>query len=405
MRSGVEGNGAMKLAEWMGFIGLAISLWILWHIRGLLLLVFTAVIIATALNSFVRKFQKIGIRRTYAIPLVAIGSLTVMVLFFILVVPPFIIQFQNLLDLFPKGFEEVVVTLDSYKDQLPDWVPDLPSVSELVGTLQPSINQLFGNFLELFTDSLTVLLRFLLVLVLAVMMLADPRAYRNALLLLFPAFYRHRADRILSACEVALRNWLVGISINSLFIFSVSAVGLAIFEIPFVLAHALIAGVLNFIPNIGPVLSVIFPMTIALTDEPWKAIAVLILYVVIQQIESYWLTPIVMAKQVSLLPAVTLIAQVFFATTFGFLGLVLALPLTVIAKPWIQELLIKDILNNLRHDPLQRIPGAHPEQPSTPKPNDGEGQEPEKSFRGGIWKYGDMKVRGWGEGEEGQVND
>ncbi|MGA1475836.1 MAG: AI-2E family transporter, partial [Prochlorothrix sp.] len=71
----------------------------------------------------------------------------------------------------------------------------------------------------------------------------------------------------------------------------------------------------------------------------------------IQNLESYWLTPTVMAKQVSLLPALTLIAQIFFATVFGLLGLILALPLAVVAKVWIQELLVRDILDSWDRSP------------------------------------------------------
>jgi predicted PurR-regulated permease PerM len=102
---------------------------------------------------------------------------------------------------------------------------------------------------------------------------------------------------------------------------------------------------INFSPNIGPAASVVCPIMIALLDDPWKIGAVLILYFIIQNIESYWLTPIVMAKQVSLLPAVTLMAQLFFASLFGVLGLLLALPLTVIVKTWVEEALFKDILD------------------------------------------------------------
>ena len=76
----------------------------------------------------------------------------------------------------------------------------------------------------------------------------------------------------------------------------------------------------NFIPNLGPTLSAIFPIFVALLQSPGKAIAVLILYVVIQNVESYWFSPMVMQKQVSLLPAATLIAQIFFATFLGPLG-------------------------------------------------------------------------------------
>jgi predicted PurR-regulated permease PerM len=92
-------------------------------------------------------------------------------------------------------------------------------------------------------------------------------------------------------------------------------------------------------------------MAIALLDTPWKSFAVLLLYVLIQQVESNLLTPYVMAQQVSLLPAVTLLAQVFFATFFGFLGLLLALPLTVVGQVWLKEVIIKDLLDQWHSAP------------------------------------------------------
>lgn len=93
-------------------------------------------------------------------------------------------------------------------------------------------------------------------------------------------------------------------------------------------------------------LSCIPPVILALVDAPWKALAVLVLYFLIQQTETNVLTPLVMKQQVSLLPAVTLLAQATFAIFFGFIGLFLALPLTVVSQVWIEEVLIKDILSN-----------------------------------------------------------
>lgn len=183
-------------------------------------------------------------------------------------------------------------------------------------------------------------------LILSLMFLGNPSIYRNSMLRLLPSFYRRRADGILQDCEISLCNWMGGIVLNSVFIFSLSFIGLWILGVKLVLAHALIAGVLNFIPNVGPSLSVIFPATVALlSPKPLTIIPVIVWYVIIQQIESYWLTPTVMARQISLPPAFTLIAQICFATIFGFLGLVLALPLAVVAKIWLQEFLVKDILD------------------------------------------------------------
>jgi predicted PurR-regulated permease PerM len=87
-------------------------------------------------------------------------------------------------------------------------------------------------------------------------------------------------------------------------------------------------------------------MAISLIEAPWKSVFVLAIYIIIQQVESNILTPLVMAQQVSLLPAVTLLSQVFFATFFGFLGLLLSLPLTVVGQVWFKEIIVKDILDN-----------------------------------------------------------
>ncbi|MGL5195795.1 MAG: AI-2E family transporter, partial [Chroococcales cyanobacterium] len=174
-------------------------------------------------------------------------------------------------------------------------------------------------------------------------------------------------------------NWLAGITINCIFIGSLSGLGLLILQVDLVLVHALMAGLFNFIPNIGPTISAVFPLMIALLDAPWKALAVLIWYIIIQQVESYWLTPTVMAKQVSLLPAVTLVAQIFFASIFGVLGLLLALPLTVVAQIWIQELYFKDIMDKWKNKPAKYELEAGDRHsvrlgsPPIPSPYEGEG--------------------------------
>lgn len=341
----------MKFGQWLGLIGILISLYILWQIRYLLLLIFTAVVFATALNSLVRRLHNLGIRRNLAVVMVLSAASAIAILFVWLVVPPFVEQFAKLIELLPEAFRQVRQELVAIDDNLPDWwpywLPPAPNPAEWIPELPPLENlfDLLGRFFTFFSNSLTIALQLLLVLVLTLMMLANPTGYRQAFLLLFPSFYRRRADAILSECEVALGNWLAGIAINSLFIGSLSGIGLGLLQVDLVLVHALMAGLLNFVPNIGPVTSVVFPVMVALLDTPWKILAVLGWYFIIQNIESYWLTPTVMAKQVSLLPAITLLAQIFFATSFGILGLVLALPLAVVAKVWIEEMLCKDILD------------------------------------------------------------
>lgn len=346
----------MKLGDWISLLCLAAASYILWQIKDLLLLSFAAVVIALALNSLTRRIQAFKISRPFAIPIALLIAGIVATLFILGIVPPFIDQFSKLITLVIGFFQDLPKLAMQLQTALPERIR-LPELNEFLAWLtspDSPVLEVFGNFfsvfnssLKVFNSSLRVVIQILFVTILSLMILANPNAYLNGILLLFPSFYRQRAREIFRQCEVALGNWLAGILISSIFIFGFSFIGLLILGVDLAFAHALLAGILNFIPNLGPTLSMVFPVIVALlSEDPWKAVAVIGLYIVLQQIESYAVTPTVMAHQVSLLPAFTLIAQIFFASLFGFLGLLLALPLTVVAKTWIQELLIKDILNN-----------------------------------------------------------
>jgi predicted PurR-regulated permease PerM len=340
----------VNLGQWLSFLCLVIVLVFLWQIRQVLLLIFTAVVLATALNSLSRQLQKFGIPRGRALLLTVSLSFVVAILFTYLIVPPFIDQFLELIALVPRGFVQAVTWVEVLLNNRPNWLSnvELPSPSSLIDEFQLLLRAVLPNFFAIFSGGLTVLLQMLLLLIFTLMLLANPMAYRHAIVRLFPAFYRDRLDTVLDKCEVALGNWLGGAFISSTVVALLSAIGLWALQIDFLLAQALLAGLLNFIPNIGPTLSMIFPLTVAALDTPWKMLAVLVLYLVIQNLEAYLITPTIMANQVSLLPAMTLAAQLIFARFFGFLGLLLALPLAVVAKTFIQEILIKDVLDRWR---------------------------------------------------------
>jgi predicted PurR-regulated permease PerM len=337
----------VNFGAWIGLIVFFISIYILWQIKQLLLLLFTAIVLATSLNLLVKTFQRRGIKRFSAVLLSMLLLIFVSVSCVWIVIPPFIDQFQDLGKLIPQGIERLNTWTDLLSERLdPRIITLLPDTEELNRQLQPLLKQFLGSGLTIFYNSLGVLLGILLLLAITLMLLADPMTYRQGFKRLFPAFYRRRVEEILNLCTEGLEGWLVGILFNMVVIAILSFTVLLLLGIPLALSQAMLAGVMTFIPNLGPTLSVISPMAIALIEAPWKALAVLILYIIIQQIESNVLTPIVMAQQVALLPAITLLSQLFFATFFGFLGLFLSLPLTVVAQIWFKEVIVKDVLDN-----------------------------------------------------------
>ena len=353
----------MKLHHWIGIIFGIISLAILWQFRQVTLLIFTSVVLATSINGLVR-FIGIRLRLTrrsaifIAVNLLLLGC----VAFVALVMPPFISQLGQLIQLLPAGFDRVSGALDETIGVLERWFPErnfelIPQFSDLIQQVGPVAGQFIGNLFVFFSNSVLTFLQFLLVIVLTIMFLSDPKAYRNLMLRLFPATYRLRADGILSKCEKALLNWLFGIFLNSVFVAVLCSIGLSILGVRFVFANALLAGLFNLVPNIGPVLSSIFPISVALVNSFWQAIGVIVLYVIVQNIETYWFSPVVMHRQVSLLPAATLISQIFFTTFFGILGLILALPLAVVLKTWIEEAFVKDVLDKMKNHSRGRESG------------------------------------------------
>jgi predicted PurR-regulated permease PerM len=342
----------VKLGQWVGILALVLALYILWQIRSVLMLIFAAVVLATALNTLGAQLQKrLKIQRSFSLILAIFGLLGILVLALWLVVPPFVEQFQELTLLVPKGVDRLDQSVKALNAMAPPFlVPYLPRVEELVQQLQPLVNRLVGGSFTVVTGTLGGVLNVLLVVILTLMLLFEPEPYRRAFVRCFPSFYRRRVHEILDKCGRSLQGWLLGILFNMLVIGSLSGVGLLILGVPLPLANAIFAGLLTFIPNIGPALSVVPPMVIALLDAPWKSLAVFGLYFFVQQMETNVLTPIVMAQQVAMLPAVTLLSQVFFATFFGFLGLLLALPLTVVLQVWLQEVVVKDILDHWQEE-------------------------------------------------------
>ncbi|MEC4819679.1 MAG: AI-2E family transporter [Scytonema sp. PMC 1069.18] len=345
----------MRIGQLIGFLALVISLYILWQIRQIVLILFAAVVLATVLNQVVQLLQKVRIKRGFAIAITVILLLIILAGFLALIAPRLINQLQELTDIMPNVLDRIRYWNTWLRDVIPEQaLEEIRGLRYLTQGLQSWLNQILNNFFAFIRNSLNIILYFLLFLALTIMLLANPSPYRQGFILLFPAFYRRRVDEILSKCAKSLVGWIKGTLLTMLLIGVLSYIGLLLLGVRLPLINAVLAGLLEFIPNVGPTLSVIPPVLMALLDAPWKAGAVVALYFGIQQIESLVVVPLIMESQVSLLPVVTLLAVVVFASFFGFLGLFLAIPLVIVFQIWIQEVLVKDVLNDWHQGPRKK---------------------------------------------------
>ena len=332
----------MIYSQWLTLIILAICLYVSWQIRTILLLAFAAVVFAVVLNRAVSFVQRWVPARKAAVLLVLLGGLIVFGTFGMLIVPPFGRQLKELIELSPQIVYRLQLWLQDRIIENSDLPDDFRLVESLYNQLSNfDLRLLVNRFFLVFSNTLSLTVNVLLVLVVMLMMLLNPQPYRRLFKVIFPSSMRRTVEQVLDHCEDAIVGWFIGITFNMVVIAIMSMIGLWLLGVPLVLANGLLAGLLAFIPNIGPVVSVIPPVAIALLEAPWKAIAVIGLYILIQQIESNLLTPFVMKQQVDLLPAITLLAQVVFSLFFGFLGLLLALPLALTLQQWLNEFWVK----------------------------------------------------------------
>jgi predicted PurR-regulated permease PerM len=202
------------------------------------------------------------------------------------------------------------------------------------------------HFFAFFSSTLAVLGGILIILFVAIFVAVDPGLYHRGLMHLFPHRSRAKAGEVLSATATTLRRWLVMQAIAMVAIGTVTTVTLLLLDVRAAVALGVIAGILEFVPYVGPILSAVPAIAMALVDSPEKALYVAIAYVVIQQLEGSVLQPLLMKEGLELPPVVTLLGQALFSLVFGFLGLLLAVPLLATVMVPVRLLYVRDVVGD-----------------------------------------------------------
>ena len=199
------------------------------------------------------------------------------------------------------------------------------------GNLRREITKQFrgaqNSFLRMLTSTFAVTGAFLLVLFIAAYIGVDPALYHGGMLEVFPPRQRARVALTLASLATTLRRWLVTQLIAMLVIGAVTTVFLFVIHVKAALPLGILAGILKFIPIVGSIFAAIPAIAMAFIDSPHKALVVGVGYLVIQFIENHVLVPVLMKRGVNIPPALTLGIQALMALLFGFLGLLVAVPL------------------------------------------------------------------------------
>ncbi len=325
---------------------------IFWSLRDFLLLIICSLVISNIICNLTNKIKNLlKIPRPISLFLVLIFLTFIFLASVLLVLPPFIKEVNEILKDIPNIFTRINFIFNSNLDILNKLIygnnsenifDNYKIFNDFIilpdgATIAKAIQESFINIINLAGNLGSGLVRLIFVLVVSLMISFEPNSYKEGVLFITPKVLRNKFRNIIEKSNIALSNWMFSMVISSIFVGVLSLIILSILDIKYVVSNAIIAMVLNIIPNIGPVISAIFPISIALLDNLWKPLLVLGSYIVIQNIESYIIMPSIMKKKTNLLPGLTLISQFGFTFIFGPLGLILSLPLALVIQVVIKE--------------------------------------------------------------------
>ena len=227
----------------------------------------------------------------------------------------------------------------------------LPDSRQLLDSVQNFLSGgAFSTFISVGAGVANVVSLAVVVLISTIFMVARPAPLVNGFVALFPAGQRERVREILEKMYRNVQRWFLGQLASMTIIGLLFTIALSVIGVPFALLLGILSGLLAFIPFVGPAISVIPPILLALAEEPISALWVLLAYAGIQFVEGNIVQPVVMSRAVSLHPVIIVFALLIMGTLFGFIGVLLAIPLVAALHVLMHELWVKR-MNELGTDP------------------------------------------------------
>jgi predicted PurR-regulated permease PerM len=331
-------------------IGIVLILAFFWYAGYVLLLIFAAVLVGVflrSLSNWVRRYT--GLSAGWSLAAVVLALLVIFGLSAWLFGASIADQATQMVERLPRGIEQVRQRIQ----QIP-WGQQLLQQLPRANQAASGGGSLVSAFSGFFTTTLNGLVNFIIVLIVGLYFAATPGVYTTGLVRLVPPRKRGRAREVLHTVGYTLRWWLIGritvMAVNG----ALTGLALWLLGIPLAFGLGLLTGILNFVPNIGPILAGIPAVLLALLEGPTKALYVIGLYIIIQNLEGFVLTPLVQQRTVSLPPAVIILSQVLLGVLVGTLGVLLATPLAATVLVLVQMLYLEDTLGE-----SVDVPGEH----------------------------------------------
>ncbi|MEW6370483.1 MAG: AI-2E family transporter [Pseudomonadota bacterium] len=313
-----------------------------WFAADALLLIFACILCAVLLYKLSEMLaRRTKMKRQLALAVVVLLLFAVIGLGGWAMAPQISEQSTKLAETVPQSIEKLQQFVNAHPilKRVMTELPPPEQVVKQMSSMVPNAGLFFGGVIG-------ALGNVVIILFVGIYFAASPHLYTSGFIKLIPPSKRPRARQVMQKIGHTLSSWLLGKSISMLIVGVVTSIGLSILGVPLALILGIIAGLLDFIPYLGPIMAGVPAVLIAFSMSPDLALYTILLFAGVQLVEGYLLQPLIESRAVDLPPALTIVMQLVFGTLFGFAGVALATPLAAALKVLVQMLYVEDVLGD-----------------------------------------------------------
>jgi predicted PurR-regulated permease PerM len=345
MNSDVNHDGSAALArrtlvQAATVAAVLLALYILWYAGDLVLLVFAGVLLSILLRRLGRDVCTVtGLSWRWSVTAITVLLVAALAYFAWAVQGSLGAQVRDLAERLPGALANARAHMQNHP-----WLQQALDSLLKLGELSIERTGVLARITGLASTTLAVVVNTLFVTVIGIYLAYQPALYADGVRRLMPQGWRARAAEVMQAIDDALGRWLAGRFLLMFVNGGLTALALWLLDVPLAFTLGLIAGLLNFIPNFGPVIAWVPAVLVAFAQGPQIAIYTTLVYIAVQNLDGYILTPLVDRRSVELPPVVTLTGQVFLGLSFGMLGLLVGSPLIAAVAILVEMLYMQDVL-------------------------------------------------------------
>lgn len=310
----------------------------LYYISDIVLMVFIALVLSSAIGPWVTWFQKLKVPRTLGTIFIYVSGFGLLFLSLWLLINPISIEVKNLADDFPSYWQQINYGWQSFDkfSQSHGWQQEVSAaINSIQSTMTGLATNVFGGAISFIGGAFTVLM----VLVITFYLAVYDRQMKSKIAMIVPKKYEEYSTHLIERMQDKIGMWLRGQLVLSLVIFLMTYAGLSLLGVKYALVLALLAGVTEVIPYFGPIIAGVPAIFIAFTQDPYLGLMTLLMFFIVHQSENYFITPQIMRKAVGLNPVVVIVSMLIGARIAGIAGVLIAVPVATAFSVLIGDIL------------------------------------------------------------------